>query len=501
MRRALRGAVGIAAAMGMAAGALAGDLPKAFEKAVGALPGKAMAALALRIDIEVARTLIDSLPMGTAYREVLEARCKKFAALTGFDPMQDIVGQALVVGAPGQGGPPPALLFVETAKNPMQLAGMLATDPMAQEAIKFQGPDRGMLGPVAFLVVPEGIWFGLKPVVAKMRTAIDPENAGLLARGLAAVPGKARFAITADVPPMGEPPPEGPPAILAKIRHVTLGKDAELLAVRAECADAAAAEALKGLIQGQLDQAKAKLAAPPPAEGGSPLQIFNPQAIQDDVQRHWATKLLESLALTVQGGTTVVLESRAEIFSSPLSFATIPALGVVSAIAIPNFIAARNRANERACFANQKTLSAALEMWALDTNQPVERLDAAMLKELKEKGYLFSELSDPGVKPPTAENYFLVSAPPGGSPQVACKVHGSIDGSVPPATGGPGAPEAPPAGVNIEGLMRSIFGGGGGGGPKPPSAFGRPPPPRPEEIAPEGPGGHEGHEDHEGHDH
>jgi type II secretion system protein G len=43
-------------------------------------------------------------------------------------------------------------------------------------------------------------------------------------------------------------------------------------------------------------------------------------------------------------------------------------IGVLAAIAVPNFQAARRKANSRACYANMKTISGALEMYNLDFN-------------------------------------------------------------------------------------------------------------------------------------
>ena len=43
-------------------------------------------------------------------------------------------------------------------------------------------------------------------------------------------------------------------------------------------------------------------------------------------------------------------------------------IGVLAAIAVPNFQAARRKANSRACYANMKTIAGALEMYNLDFN-------------------------------------------------------------------------------------------------------------------------------------
>ena len=49
-------------------------------------------------------------------------------------------------------------------------------------------------------------------------------------------------------------------------------------------------------------------------------------------------------------------------------------IGVLAAIAVPNFRKARERANQRACYANQKTVAGALEMYNLDNNKSITQL-------------------------------------------------------------------------------------------------------------------------------
>ena len=44
-------------------------------------------------------------------------------------------------------------------------------------------------------------------------------------------------------------------------------------------------------------------------------------------------------------------------------------IGVLAAIAVPNFQKARRKANSRACYANMKTIAGAIEMYNLDFNQ------------------------------------------------------------------------------------------------------------------------------------
>jgi type II secretory pathway pseudopilin PulG len=45
-------------------------------------------------------------------------------------------------------------------------------------------------------------------------------------------------------------------------------------------------------------------------------------------------------------------------------------LGILFAIAVPNFMIARKRARVRSCIANLKQIQGAKEEWAMDTKQP-----------------------------------------------------------------------------------------------------------------------------------
>ena len=45
-------------------------------------------------------------------------------------------------------------------------------------------------------------------------------------------------------------------------------------------------------------------------------------------------------------------------------------IGLLAAIAIPNFVSARNAARTKANAANLKQIEGAVQVWAIDTNQP-----------------------------------------------------------------------------------------------------------------------------------
>jgi hypothetical protein len=99
-----------------------------------------------------------------------------------------------------------------------------------------------------------------------------------------------------------------------------------------------------------------------------------------------------------------------------LTFAT------YAVIAYPRFEAARDRANQRACYANQKTLAGAIEMYQLDFDTQVQDI-ASVTGALVSEGYLMQFPKDPGGGSGSEGHYLLV---PGPELQVRCTVHGSV---------------------------------------------------------------------------
>lgn len=99
-------------------------------------------------------------------------------------------------------------------------------------------------------------------------------------------------------------------------------------------------------------------------------------------------------------------------------------IGVLAAIAVPNFRRARERANQRACYANQKTIAGALEMYNLDYSTSITDISKTIMEsQLRANGYLQSVPQDPGGGPDSADNYKLTNG------DIACTIHGAIQGT------------------------------------------------------------------------
>jgi competence protein ComGC len=91
-------------------------------------------------------------------------------------------------------------------------------------------------------------------------------------------------------------------------------------------------------------------------------------------------------------------------------------VGVLAAIAIPNFARARDNAQEKACNANMRVMTGAMEMYNMDHSDPLKTLD---LDVLLKKKYLMSQ-----PKCPQQGTYSLEGT--GDEAQVRCSKHGPL---------------------------------------------------------------------------
>tara|TARA_B100000674_G_scaffold497938_1_gene533629 strand:- start:1516 stop:1899 length:384 start_codon:yes stop_codon:yes gene_type:complete len=105
-------------------------------------------------------------------------------------------------------------------------------------------------------------------------------------------------------------------------------------------------------------------------------------------------------------------------------------IGVLAAIAIPNFRQARMKSNTRACYANQKTILGALEMYNLDEGLNLTITTKTDLETLVSKKYLQGVPTDPGCK--TNTNAYQSDT----AGNVWCTFHGTIDGTFIASTSG-----------------------------------------------------------------
>ena len=99
-------------------------------------------------------------------------------------------------------------------------------------------------------------------------------------------------------------------------------------------------------------------------------------------------------------------------------------IGILAAIAIPNFRKAREQAREKACYANIRVLLGAIEMYNMD-HSTMQTTLAAM--DYSATGHLVScqYLKSAVTAPETSCSY--VGADLSGSGKISCTAHGTVE--------------------------------------------------------------------------
>ncbi|MBI4863830.1 MAG: hypothetical protein HY815_26770 [Candidatus Riflebacteria bacterium] len=95
---------------------------------------------------------------------------------------------------------------------------------------------------------------------------------------------------------------------------------------------------------------------------------------------------------------------------------------VLAVIAFPNFRSTRHHSPTLSCYANQKTIAGAVEMYNLDKNTRRTVLDGDLWQALRSGGYLQSVPQDPTAGPGSSSQYSWTSAGNG----IRCARHGVI---------------------------------------------------------------------------
>jgi competence protein ComGC len=93
-------------------------------------------------------------------------------------------------------------------------------------------------------------------------------------------------------------------------------------------------------------------------------------------------------------------------------------VGIIAAIAVPNFKKARFEAQKRACFANQRVLLGATEMYNMDNEVPLSGLN---IKALLDGRYIKSAPKCP------AGGVYSATGDLAKDGRIKCSVHGSVD--------------------------------------------------------------------------
>jgi len=94
-------------------------------------------------------------------------------------------------------------------------------------------------------------------------------------------------------------------------------------------------------------------------------------------------------------------------------------IGILAAIAIPNFRKAREQAREKACYANMRVLLGAIEMYNMDHSN---MLTGVAISTLREGQYLKSNITPPESGCKYAESGSLTA-----EGKISCDVHGPVE--------------------------------------------------------------------------
>lgn len=96
-------------------------------------------------------------------------------------------------------------------------------------------------------------------------------------------------------------------------------------------------------------------------------------------------------------------------------------IGILAAIAIPNFRKAREQAREKACYANMRVLLGAIEMYNMDTKDMITT-DLGGQDGLIDGQYLKGK-----VECPIGGDYSLTSDITGANGKVTCSRHQTVE--------------------------------------------------------------------------
>ncbi|MFZ5950153.1 MAG: competence type IV pilus major pilin ComGC [Candidatus Rifleibacteriota bacterium] len=213
--------------------------------------------------------------------------------------------------------------------------------------------------------------------------------------------------------------------VLSMFNSLEMTIDRNDINVLFRCIDDDTAQNLKTFIEGQLagyrmfvDAQLKNLQKP----GKDPNWL--PNAFKYLMGRSMALMTKKSLEQTkvVISGNDVILSTSMPLLSEGfLNPVTIGATGILAAIAVPNFQKARGDAQKKACFANQRVLLGAVEMYNMDHEKMMENLDSAAIELLASKKYLKAAPQCP------AGGKYFSDGKLSADGNIQCTIHGGVE--------------------------------------------------------------------------
>ena len=468
MRRTIAHSCSALALAASLASTVAAEVPKAITHLAALAPGEVKSVSHLTMGPGFNEWFFGFMPMGGRYREVYTERSRIFEERTGINPLRDFESVSAVFSKDGD--EKHMLGFFSINGDLKRFAKALAADEGVLEHLEFTSVSqaRSKDGKGALRFVSGGIFFGPTATMNSLRGKGDRGSSPLPAIAAEVGGPTPRFMVAGGMEPGPKPPPQpegmppNPMMALMGSSAFAIGWGGNHFEIRVDTGSPEDANAAKDFLEkgleGAMKQLEASAATDPKKD--SLADVMNGGKISMEAWRRWAMDFLQPLSFAADGKTMRFRGARGRP-DMPISTMTLPLIGVAAAVAIPNFKSARVRANRRACYANQKTIAGAVEMYNLDYNANVTELTPELRSKLTESGYLMSFPTDPGQEEGDGSHYFLTAEGNG----VACKMHGSIQGEVPGELPreGPGAGGSNPAAML--GTVMKTLGGMAGASP------------------------------------
>jgi hypothetical protein len=419
------------------------------------LPDTTKLVFSMRLTPDVRDWLFAAFPVNPeTYKKIATEQCAQFAKATGFDPMQDVEGMVIAAGDQGKDAAPNVIALVRTKSDVVRLGKAVASDAkLARVVRKSESKGITILGvekvDIAFLpgVLVVGPTGSLKALIE--RTADPASNSTFLGQIPGGLLSKALVYLTAELPRAAMKNAAANPqvsqmggGILARLQHLTVALDDHdlLVAFRLDSKDAAAVASDQ--IKGMLTTAKGVLegfSKAPPADQASPIDLIHPKLVLGRVAALTGLSAVTSIQVTADGETTrlVLPKDKMPIFKGGMSVFVIGVALAAGAVAGMN----QNQVSQEkeACYANQRLLTGALELYNTDKKKQAKLEEVA--EELVTSKYLpEGKPDDPGQGTGSFKNY--ATSPDG---TVACKLHGRPEPAVvtPTPTVAPGALPSP----------------------------------------------------------
>lgn len=182
--------------------------------------------------------------------------------------------------------------------------------------------------------------------------------------------------------------------VIRKIVSLHICDEDHSIVAKAEFSDNTVGADLGKLVEGSKMMAGVFLnsqekAAEEKMKNASAFRLLGPEIAGVKLAAALGNDLLSSIETKAEGNNFILKMTVPEAYRTLIKPGSMPILiavaGVGAAIAVPNFKRSREKAQDRACNANRRTLEGAVELYMMENGEPKGELT---VDTLKEKGYL-----------------------------------------------------------------------------------------------------------------